>query len=171
MKQTCWNISSIMHTKTYLQPLVITLGLLPWDQYIYVIINNQTMIPAYLHNWNHLHFRVISTEFCSAASCYDDKLALISLMARYQILVDAQAGYSLTLGGWDKMAAIFQATFSNVFSWMKMLEFRLKFHWSLFASVQLTIFRNWFRYWLGGEQGTNMIWNKGGLFYWYINIR
>ena len=31
-----------------------------------------------------------------------------------------------------QMAAIFQTTFSNAFSWMKMYEFRLKFHWSLF---------------------------------------
>ena len=32
-----------------------------------------------------------------------------------------------------------QTTFSNVFSWMKMYEFWLKFHWSLFLRVQLTI--------------------------------
>ena len=31
----------------------------------------------------------------------------------------------------DKMAAISQTTISNTFSWMKMLEFQLKFHWSL----------------------------------------
>ena len=30
---------------------------------------------------------------------------------------------SLTHWGWDKMAAIFQTTFSNAFSWMKMYEF------------------------------------------------
>ena len=30
------------------------------------------------------------------------------------------------------MAAIFQTTYSNAFSWMKMHEFRLRFHWSLF---------------------------------------
>ena len=30
-----------------------------------------------------------------------------------------------------KMAAIFQTTFSNAFSWMKMYKFRLKLHWSL----------------------------------------
>ena len=36
----------------------------------------------------------------------------------------------LTHWGRDKMAAIFQTTFSNAFSWMKMYEFRLKFHWS-----------------------------------------
>ena len=47
---------------------------------------------------------------------------------------------SLTHWGRDKMAAIFQTTVSNGFSWTKMLEFRLKFHWSLFPRVWLTIF-------------------------------
>ena len=41
--------------------------------------------------------------------------------------------------------AISQTTFSNAFSWMKILEFRLKFHWRLFLRVQLTIFQQWFR--------------------------
>ena len=36
-----------------------------------------------------------------------------------------------------KTAAIFKTTFSNAFSWMKMYEFRLRFHWSLFLRVQL----------------------------------
>ena len=47
--------------------------------------------------------------------------------------------------GRDKMAAIFQMTFSNRFSWMKMYEFRLIFHGSLFPRVKLTIFQHWFR--------------------------
>ena len=47
--------------------------------------------------------------------------------------------------GQDKMAAIFQTTFSNGFLWMKMHEFRLKFHWNMFPKVQLTIFRQGFR--------------------------
>ena len=51
----------------------------------------------------------------------------------------------LTYWGRDKMAAISQTTLSNAFSWMKMLEFRLKFHWSLFLRVQLTTFQHWFR--------------------------
>ena len=46
----------------------------------------------------------------------------------------------------DKMAGVSQTTLSNAFSWMKMLEFRLRFHWSLFLRVQLTIFHHWFRY-------------------------
>ena len=51
----------------------------------------------------------------------------------------------LTHWGRDKMAAISQTTFSNTFSWLKMYEFRLRFHWSLLLRVQLTIFHHWFR--------------------------
>ena len=42
----------------------------------------------------------------------------------------------LTHWGRDKMAFILQTTLSNAFSWMKMLEFGLKFHWSLFLRLQ-----------------------------------
>ena len=51
----------------------------------------------------------------------------------------------LTHWGRDNMAAISQTTLSKAFSWMKMLEFRLRFHWSLFLRVQLTIYQHWFR--------------------------
>ena len=51
----------------------------------------------------------------------------------------------LTHWGRDKMADISQTTFSHVFSSMKMFEFRLKFHWSLFLRVQLTKFQHCFR--------------------------
>ena len=57
----------------------------------------------------------------------------------------SENGMLLTHWGRDKMAAISQTTLSNAFSWMKMLEFRLKFHWSLFLRVQLTTFQRWFR--------------------------
>ena len=53
--------------------------------------------------------------------------------------------YTLPHWGRDKMADISQTTFSNVFSSMKMFEFRLKFHWSLFPRVQLTKFQHCFR--------------------------
>ena len=39
---------------------------------------------------------------------------------------------------------IFRTTFSNAFYWMKMFEFGLKYHWSLFLRVQLTISQHWF---------------------------
>ena len=51
----------------------------------------------------------------------------------------------LTHWGRDKMAAIFQTTFSNAFSWMKIHEFPLRFHWNLFPRVQLTKFQHWVR--------------------------
>ena len=47
-----------------------------------------------------------------------------------------------------KMAAIFQTTFSNAFSSMEMYEFHLRFHWSLFLGVQLTIFHYLIQWWL-----------------------
>ena len=44
---------------------------------------------------------------------------------------------TLTHWGQDKMAAILQPIFSHAFSWMKMYEFQLKFHWSLFFRVTI----------------------------------
>ena len=51
----------------------------------------------------------------------------------------------LTHWGRDKIDAISQTACSSAFSWMKMFEFHLRFHWSLFLRVQLTIFHHWFR--------------------------
>ena len=56
-------------------------------------------------------------------------------------------------------------TFSNAFSWMKTFEFRLKFHWSLFLRVQLTIFRHQSRWWLGAVQATSHYLNQWWLVY------
>ena len=72
--------------------------------------------------------------------------------------------------GWDKMAAISQTTISNACSWMKMLEFRLRFHWSLFIRVQLTLFQHWFRQWLGAGQATSHCLNQWWLVYWRIYV-
>ena len=75
---------------------------------------------------------------------------------------------SLTHWGWDKMDAISQTTSSNAFSWMKMHEFRLRFHWNLFLRFELTIFQHWFRYWLGAGQATSHYLNQWWLVYWRI---
>ena len=53
--------------------------------------------------------------------------------------------YPLIHCGPDKIDAILQTTFSNAFSWMKMCSLWLRFHWSLFPRVKLTIFQHWFR--------------------------
>ena len=67
----------------------------------------------------------------------------------------------------DKMDAISQTRLSNAFSWMKMLQLRLKFHWNLFLRVRLTIFQHWFRKWLGGtDQATSHYLNQ-----WWVDYR
>ena len=74
----------------------------------------------------------------------------------------------LTHWGQDKMAAVSQTLFSNAYSWIKMYEFRLKFHWSLFLRFQLTSLQHWFRYWLGAVQATSHYLNQWWLVYWRI---
>ena len=43
----------------------------------------------------------------------------------------------LTHWGQDKMAAILQPAFSHAFSWMKIYEFHLRFHWNVFPKVSI----------------------------------
>ena len=74
----------------------------------------------------------------------------------------------LTHWGLDKMATISQTTLSNAFSWMKMLEFRLRVHWNLFLRVQLMIFPHWWRQWLGADQATSHYLNQRWKVYWRI---
>ena len=45
----------------------------------------------------------------------------------------------LTHWGRDKFAVISKTILSNALSWMNMYKFRLRFHWSLFPTVQLTL--------------------------------
>ena len=74
----------------------------------------------------------------------------------------------LTHWGGDKMDHISQTMFSNAFSWMKMFEYRLRFHWILFLGIRLTIFQHWFRLWLGASQVTSHYLNQWWLKYWRI---
>ena len=63
------------------------------------------------------------------------------------------------------MAAISQMTFSKAFSLMKMYEFRLRLHWSLFMRFELTISQHWFKLWLGAVQVTSHYLNQWWLVY------
>ena len=66
----------------------------------------------------------------------------IGIALQDQVIIGLGNGLSLvrrqpvTHWGRDKMAVISQTTFSNAFSWMKMYDFRLIFHWSLFPRVE-----------------------------------
>ena len=82
----------------------------------------------------------------------------------------AMLSYTVPHWGWDKMAAIFQTTFSNAFSQMKMNEFRLWFHWILFLRVQLTTFQHWFKWWLGPVPATCHYLNRWWLDYWCLGL-
>ena len=85
------------------------------------------------------HMKEITSTLVVSTSPTDG-LALLGAQASVGTVMT-----KLTHWGWDKMAVIFQTTFSNRFSWMKMLKFWLKIHWSLFLRVHLTIIQHWFR--------------------------
>ena len=52
--------------------------------------------------------------------------------------------------------------------WMKIYKLRLRFHLNLVSRVQLTIFRHWFRYWLGAGKATNYYLNQWWIVHWRI---
>ena len=53
--------------------------------------------------------------------------------------------YTLTNLPLDKMAAILADDIFNCIFWMKMIEFRFKFHWNMFPGHQLTKSQHWHR--------------------------
>ena len=85
-----------------------------------------------------------SREAGDLRSCHTHYEVIV--MITWIVIIITWPNFSvLTHWGRDKMAAIFQTTFSNAFSWMKMYKFRVRFHWNLFPRVQLTISQHWFR--------------------------
>ena len=93
------------------------------------------------------------SRFVKLRSCHEIMLFCRSIQAL------------LTHWSRDKMAAFSQTTSLNAFPWMKMHEFRLKCHWSLFLRVELTIFQQCFRLWLGAVQATSHNLNQWWLVY------
>ena len=63
-----------------------------------------------------------------------------------------------------QMANISQTTISDVFFWMKIYEFCLIFHWSVFLRVKLAS-QHWLRWWLCTDQATNHYLNQWWLIY------
>ena len=62
---------------------------------------------------------------------------------------DSKLSHNLVINPLTKSPTFWQTTFWNAFSWLKMIEFRFKFHWNLFPGVQLTVRQHGFRQWLG----------------------
>ena len=76
-----------------------------------------------------------------------------SIIQCYEVLSIANERTMKNMGGgitrishWgrDEMDAIFK-TYSNAFFLIKIYNFWLRFHWTLFPRVQLPMFQNWFR--------------------------
>ena len=89
--------------------------------------------------------KIHATQSSGIASSIDMPCKLRWSWHSWQLAAQLRTRKMSTQWGRDNMVAIFQTTFSNGFSWMKMYEFRLTFHWSLFQGVELTIFQHWFR--------------------------
>ena len=78
--------------------------------------------------------------------CWPSSLTLIYPNQQHGLQFHSfYSGCFLTHWGRDKIAAIFQTTFSKSFSYMNIVEFWFKFHWNVFPMVQLTIIQHWLR--------------------------
>ena len=101
-----------------------------------------------LHNWNDLKmFFAKCRAFLIGNPDGISELIQNLVLGKYFQRHGAASILKAHLTHWDrdKMATIFQTTFSNAFSWMKMYRFQFRIHSSLFPRVQLTIFQHWFR--------------------------
>ena len=66
-------------------------------------------------------------------------------MAHMEHIWSSHQHVKLNTSPLENMAAIVQTIFSDTFLWMKSFAFWLKFHWSLFLRVKLSLTRHWFR--------------------------
>ena len=124
-------------------------------------------VPKNIHFWVENEYCSLCTANISKFNCTNRNIYTVRVsVSKYGPQMPRPG--SLTHWGRDKIDAILQTTFSNAISWMKMLESRLKLHWSLFLSVQLTIFQHWFRYCLGADQATSYYLKQWWSIYWRI---
>ena len=118
------------------------------------------VIASWHHGWHHVLFQTKVSNFrlnsASTVASHDmeivNTVSWVSNGPYYRLELPNHGinphilmGSGLNTLRARKMAAIFQTTFSNVFSRIKIFKLQLEFHWSLFLRVQLTIFQHWFR--------------------------
>ena len=114
---------------------IIYLLLQPMYNNIVLYRNKNVYRPSYEH---HIPYLTNVISFCLCI--YFPLIALRTMLSPSWVII--ASGNTLRPG---QDGRHFQTTFSNAFSWMKMIKFRLRFHWSLFPRVQLTILQHWFR--------------------------
>ena len=111
-------------------------------KFLYNILKfKRNSIPHSMQLSSRVSFLVLSVALYSDNDSFDKSKNMLSFSSLILFvwvteicLADMQHHSEGTLTHWgrDQIDAISQTTFSNVFSSMKMIEFRLKFHWSLF---------------------------------------
>ena len=146
-----WGLSI---TKPLSETMLSYCQLDPYGTYL-----NDILFKFQTFSFKKVHLKILWQPFCLGLN-----VLLNDGLAHWCIFVSLGLN-ELTHWGRDKMDAISQTTFSSAFSWMKILEFRLKFHWRLFLRVELTIFQHWFRWWLGAVQATSYYLNRWWLAY------
>ena len=94
-----------------------------------------------------IHIVIISNGWLTNSPVWHKHCCYVLRMKYYSSVwyVQGRVWYITPSTHWgrSKMAAIFQTTSLNAFSWMKVYEFRSRFPWSLFPRVQLTISQHW----------------------------
>ena len=97
--------------------------------------------------WGHKPYKATCSLCCICTLSCENPRDPITDTACYITIFKSTQTSSIVLTHWGrgKMAAVSQTALSNAFSWMKMLEFQVKCHWSLFLRVQLTLFQHWLR--------------------------
>ena len=119
-----------------LSNIIYTLEKLTWAKFTWQV-NTKHFITLFLHR------DFYKTQIHSLISLSKQKVRFLvhRLVCNCCIL---SLPHSNTSSPLNKMAAILQTTILSTYSWMKMLVFRLKYHWSLLLRVQLTIRKHWF---------------------------
>ena len=100
-------------------------------EFIVIVLLLFMAIVQMTNTYNHNN-RVYGENQCIFATCF--------FFLNHQLSMQG-----LTHWGRDKIVAISQTKFQNAFSWMKMYEFRSRFHWNLFLMFELTILHHRFK--------------------------
>ena len=134
-----------------------------WPQWNYAQQSRTHILWGIFYHWKHCSIVLYIGHWVRKISRIPPAM---NVFLRYQREVYSSKCIILTHWGRNKMDVISQTTFWSAFSWMKMFEFRITFHWSLFLRVQLTIIQHWFRWWLGAVQATSHYLNQ-----WWLDNR
>ena len=144
----CWKMSKLNIWLEFglFSTIIAIIGACPcWALFVVTLTNTVHLIYIYIFiQWQFYSSSGSSLSYVFNHSCCVDCNRVLSTMGviHQYVLVSGVCGAYKGLIHWgrDKMGDVFQTTFLNVFSWMKMYWYWLKFHWSLFLGIQLTIF-------------------------------